>query len=75
MQHEDGIKLIHWRKQVRRMSGYKYDKDSLIQRTWREFDERNEKKKNQRLKSLLQRFIAHMIKYKMVLPFKIFVWI
>ena len=58
MQHEDGIKLIHWRKQVRRMSGSKYDNDSLIQRTWREFDERNEKKKNQRLKSLLQRFIA-----------------
>ena len=63
MQHEDGIKLIHWRKQVRRMSGSKYDNDSLIQRTWREFDERNEKKKNQRLKSLLQRCIAHMIKY------------
>ena len=26
------------------MSGYKYDKDSLIQRTWREFDEKNEKR-------------------------------
>ena len=78
------------------MISYKYDKASLIQRAWREFNERNEKNKNQRLKSLLQRFIerilyysdatltitlhqwnknAHMIKYKMVLPYKIFVWI
>ena len=57
------LKLIHWRKQVRRMSGYKYDKASFTQRTWREFEERNEKNKNQRLKSLLQRFIEKILLY------------
>ena len=39
-------KLIHWRNQVRRMSDYKYGMASLIQRTWRDFHERNEMKKN-----------------------------
>ena len=38
------LKLIYCRKQVRRMSGYKYDNASLIQKIWREFDERNEKR-------------------------------
>ena len=56
-------KLIHWRNQVRRMSDYKYGMASLIQRTWREFHERNELKKNQRLKSLLQRFIERILYY------------
>ena len=37
------LKLIHCRKQVRGMSGYKYDNPSLIRKIWREFDENNEK--------------------------------
>ena len=56
-------KLIHWRNQVRRMSDYKYGMASLIQRTWRDFHERNEMKKNLRLKNLLQRFIERILYY------------
>ena len=54
-------KLIHSRNKVRRMSDYKYVMTSLIQRAWREFHERNEIEKNQRLISLLQRFIEKIL--------------
>jgi len=56
-------KLIHWNNQVRRMKEYKYGMISLIQRTWRDFHERNEMKKNLRLKTLLQRFIERVLYY------------
>ena len=56
-------KLIHWRNQVRRMGDYKYGMASLIQRTWREFHERNIMKKNDRIKSLLQRFMERILYY------------